>query len=186
MRVIAGTKKGLLLKAPSGDNIRPTSAKVKEALFSMLDPYINGAFFLDLFAGTGSIGIEALSRGASRAVFIDDNINALACINKNVLKCGFTRESKIQRSDAFRFLGKTRDIYDIIYLDPPYNDDISAHIKVISERKLLSADGVCAVECAAFSPPNIEFDILKNKLYNATRVIIFPITLKEDLDGYNP
>jgi 16S rRNA (guanine966-N2)-methyltransferase len=123
MRVIAGRFGGRRLRAPSGRGTRPTSERVREALFSMLGP-LQGAVVLDLFAGTGALGIEALSRGAARAVFIERERAALAVLGDNLALLGLDAgEAEIRRGDALAALRTARErdeTYDLIFIDPPY------------------------------------------------------------------
>ncbi|MEC8767762.1 MAG: 16S rRNA (guanine(966)-N(2))-methyltransferase RsmD, partial [Actinomycetota bacterium] len=121
MRVIAGVEKGRKLVAPSGDHIRPTKDRVKEAIFNSLHSYglVNDKSFLDLFSGTGSLGIEALSRGANSVVFVDNNQEAIDCITLNVKKLNYGSVSKILKTDALNFL-KKEEYFDIALIDPPY------------------------------------------------------------------
>jgi 16S rRNA (guanine966-N2)-methyltransferase len=121
MRVIAGTYGGRTLKAPAGAGTRPTSDRVREALFSILGDRVQDARVLDLFAGSGALGLEALSRGAGSVTFVDDNRAAIAAIqgNLNALKAA----GRVRQTDALRFLGGAPESgaqYDLIFLDPPY------------------------------------------------------------------
>lgn len=150
MRVIAGIAKGRPLKSITGDNTRPTTDKVKEALFSMLTSYLNGGLVLDLFAGTGGLGIEALSRGMSRAIFVDHNKNSIDVVNHNVNLCNFADRAEIYRNDAERALKvlKKRDLsFDLIFLDPPYKQE--SYIKLIdylAENKMVNEQGLIVAE----------------------------------------
>ncbi|MCR5420973.1 MAG: 16S rRNA (guanine(966)-N(2))-methyltransferase RsmD [Lachnospiraceae bacterium] len=124
MRVIAGSARRLLLKTPAGYVTRPTSDKVKETLFNILMPYIySDTVFLDLFSGSGGIGIEALSRGALKTVFVENNKEAVACIKENLKTTRFSEASSVMNSDALTALHKLegQEIFDIIFMDPPYN-----------------------------------------------------------------
>jgi 16S rRNA (guanine966-N2)-methyltransferase len=121
MRVIAGTHRGRPLKAPPGANTRPTSDRVRESLFSILGDRVQDARVLDLFAGSGALGLEALSRGAASVAFVDDDRAAIAAVEANLtaLKSG----AEVRRTDALRFLrtaSQTGAQYDLIFLDPPY------------------------------------------------------------------
>ncbi len=129
MRVVAGSAKGRKLKSPSTPGTRPVMDRVKTALFDILAPRIQGTYFLDLFAGTGSIGIEALSRGAAEATFIELDPEALRCIRENLAITGFTSKSVVVRSDAFAYLERayaTGRRFDIVYLAPPQYHGLAA------------------------------------------------------------
>ena len=124
MRVIAGTYKSRILKSLKGLSLRPTSDRLRETLFNVLAPHISGSRFVDLFAGTGAIGVEALSRGAAEAVFIENHAPSVALIKKNLESLGITKDATILAADALRGLaqlaaGKSPG-YDIVFLDPPY------------------------------------------------------------------
>lgn len=124
MRVIAGTARRLLLKAPEGLDTRPTTDRIKETLFNMLMPHLPDAVFVDLFSGSGGIGIEALSRGARKAYFVENNAKAAACITENIEHTHLTDKSVVLRQDVFAALrGSIRDTVDIIFLDPPYGQE---------------------------------------------------------------
>jgi 16S rRNA (guanine966-N2)-methyltransferase len=123
MRVIAGEHKGRRLKAVPGQNTRPTTDKVKESMFNIIGPYFEGGTALDLFAGTGSLGIEAISRGMEKAVFIDSDHKALSVIRENVTTLGLKDQTEIFKNDAKRALDSlaargTR--FDLVFVDPPY------------------------------------------------------------------
>lgn len=129
MRVVAGTAKGRKLKAPKTPGTRPVMDRVKTALFDILARRVRGTRFLDLFAGTGSIGIEALSRGASAATFIELGPEALRCVRDNLAITGFTGQSEVLRTDAFKFLESTRAAgkrYDMVYVAPPQYQGLAA------------------------------------------------------------
>jgi 16S rRNA (guanine(966)-N(2))-methyltransferase RsmD len=119
MRVIAGTARGIRLQAVPGTTTRPISDRVKEALFSILGESLVGARFLDLFAGTGSVGIEALSRGASEAVFVDSEARALTTIRVNLAHTRLEAGARLVHSDAFKYLGRTPGPFDFVYVAPP-------------------------------------------------------------------
>jgi 16S rRNA (guanine966-N2)-methyltransferase len=129
MRVVAGTAKGRKLKSPSTPGTRPVMDRVKTALFDILAPRIGDTYFLDLFAGTGSIGIEALSRGADAATFVEQSPEAYTCIRENLAITGFTDKSELLRTDAFAFLKRaytTGRRYDILYIAPPQYHGMAA------------------------------------------------------------
>lgn len=123
MRVISGTARGRPLRAVPGSATRPTADKVKEALFSMIGPYFEGGTALDLYAGSGGLGIEALSRGMDRAVFVDVNKASVDVIRANLQKAGLMQQAEVYRSDArqaLKALHKRGAVFDLVFLDPPY------------------------------------------------------------------
>lgn len=148
MRIIAGKKKGLNIKTIDGDSTRPTRDMVREALFSILTNKIYDSRFLDLFAGSGAIGIEALSRGATFAVFTDINYKCVRVIEENITKAGFSEQAQVYNADYKLALKKLKENkFDIIYIDPPYNKGMGIDaIERISEYQLLSEDGVLILE----------------------------------------
>lgn len=130
MRVIAGTRKSLPLKTVSGMGTRPTTDRIKETLFNMLAPYLCESRFLDVFAGSGGIGIEALSRGASFCCFIEQNSQAIACIKENLEKCKFTDAALVLKGDARNasLLLAEKKAYDIVFMDPPYKKGLEKDV----------------------------------------------------------
>lgn len=169
MRVIAGSMRGLRLSAPDGINTRPTLDRVKEAVFSMLMPYLSNAVVLDLFAGSGAIGIEALSRGASKAVFIDNDKSAISCIKKNISSGKVEERANVFCMDAIKYLSECNERFDIIFLDPPYfNNAYSSVLESIAKKDILSPDGIIVVEWDyehGFINNGAEFSIFKEKKY---------------------
>lgn len=147
MRVISGTARGLKLTSPEGLNTRPTLDRVKEALFSMLTPYVMNAAVLDLFAGSGALGIEALSRGAEKAFFVDESKAAEAAVRTNLEKSRLAEKAVFVRSDALAYLGVCRENFSLIFMDPPYGGGLYERaLGLIDEKKLLTEDGIIAVE----------------------------------------
>lgn len=125
MRIITGTARGRKLKSPKGDESRPTADSVKEAIFSAIQFDIDGAVVADLFAGTGQLGIEALSRGAKRAYFAENSPEAVAVIRENLKLCGFSDKSAVSQLSVAAFLKKlTSEKFDIAFIDPPYGQDL--------------------------------------------------------------
>ena len=119
MRVVSGSAKGKQLLLVPGSSTRPIMDRVKESLFDILRPRISGMTVLDLFAGSGSVGIEALSQGAAFCTFIDRERNAIATIKKNLSSTGFSGQSAVLNADALKFLADTREKFDLIYVAPP-------------------------------------------------------------------
>ena len=147
MRVISGSARGLKLISPTGLDTRPTLDRVKEALFSMLTPELRDARVLDLFAGSGALGVEALSRGSAEAVFVDNSPEARAAAAKNLENARLTGRAKVVPGDALKFLASQNEPFDIIFLDPPYGGGLYGKaLGLVAERELLSPDGVIAVE----------------------------------------
>ena len=181
MRVITGTARGHKLLTPEGLDTRPTTDKVKEAVCSALQFDFPGAKVLDLFAGSGQMGIEALSRGASGAVFIDADPRALACIKQNVKACGFAERSAVLRSDAVSYLQRTTERFDIAFLDPPYRHDILPQIlPLLAEKMQKNGIIVCEhePECK-LSERILHFDLQKQKKYGKIIISIYR-NLSED------
>ena len=124
MRVITGTARGKRLAAPEGESVRPTPDRVKEALFNIIQFDIEGRRVLDLFAGSGQIGLEALSRGAEQAVFVDASRDSIAVVEKNVAATGFGGKARILNLDFASYLMRREGSFDIAFLDPPYRTGI--------------------------------------------------------------
>lgn len=124
MRVITGEARGRVLQTLEGVDVRPTTAKVKEAVFSAIQFDIQGRRFLDLFAGSGQMGIEALSRGAAHATFVDSSRKAVEVVRKNLAAAKLYDRAKVVHADSLGFLGSVSELFDIVYLDPPYGKGI--------------------------------------------------------------
>lgn len=174
MRVIAGRWGGRRLQAPRGQSTRPTSDRVREALFSVLGDDVAGARVLDLYAGSGALGIEALSRGAASAVFVDTSQAALGAIRANLEALG--AEAEVRRADARRFLGSAsaaRSEYDLIFLDPPYR--FAARLgRELSEAlpPVLAHDAVVVAESDRRTPLDIELPLHDERRYGDTLIRI--------------
>ena len=150
MRVIAGTRRSLPLKSLEGDATRPTADRYKETLFNVLQTDIPGCRFLDLFAGSGAIGIEALSRGARHAVFVENSRKALQVIKDNIHFTKFEDESDLILSDAVSYVRGLRVVdFDVIFIDPPYNNDLEvAVLEVLDGKQFKNPDVRIVVEAA--------------------------------------
>ena len=147
MRVITGKARGVALKTPDGLLTRPTSDRVKEALFSIIQFDIPGARVLDLFGGTGQLGIEALSRGATRAVFVDEREDACRLIKENLRRTRLEQDAQVVRSDYLSYLDRCSERFDIIFLDPPYAEVfLENSIKRITEIDILQSGGIIVAE----------------------------------------
>ena len=147
MRVITGKARGVQLKTPEGMLTRPTADRVKEALFSIINFDIPGASVLDLFGGTGQLGIEALSRGAARCTFVDAREEACRLIRENLKRTKLSQAGTVVRSDYMDYLNRCRERYSIILLDPPYAEVFLENaIKRITEIDILQTDGIIVAE----------------------------------------
>ena len=147
MRVITGKARGVQLKTPEGELTRPTADRVKEALFSIINFDIPNAKVLDLFGGTGQLGIEALSRGADSAVFVDAREEACALIRENLRRTKMQQQGKVIRSDYMSYLKQCRETFDIIFLDPPYAEEfLENSLKKITEIDILRSNGIIVTE----------------------------------------
>ncbi len=147
MRVITGKARGVVLKTPEGMQTRPTADRVKEALFSIIQFDIPGARVLDLFGGTGQLGIEALSRGAKFATFVDERQEACNLIRENLRRTKLEAEGRVVRSDYLSYLATCRERFDIILLDPPYAEVfLENSLKRITEIDILQSGGIIVAE----------------------------------------
>ena len=150
MRVISGSARGRRLKELQGMDTRPTTDKVKESLFNIIQFEIEGRRVLDLFGGTGQLGIEALSRGAANCTFVEQRRDAVALIRENVKDCRFQEQAKIVQGDALSFLASCREKFDVILLDPPYNKGLlEESIQSIAKFDILAEHGIIVCESAA-------------------------------------
>lgn len=151
MRVIAGTRKSLALKTVPGMGTRPTTDRIKETLFNILNPYLYDARFLDIFAGSGGIGIEALSRGAKFCCFVEQNSHAVSCIKENLVKTKFTDQSYILKKDARNIAVSLaqNEPYDIVFMDPPYNNGLELDLmKILVGSDLVNENTLFVIEAS--------------------------------------
>jgi len=178
MRVIGGKAKGHKLLAVPGDSTRPILDRVRTALFDVLRPDLEGQFWLDLFAGTGSVGIEALSQGAQHCTFIDLSKKAIDTLQQNIAKTGLKDQSEIRHADAFSFLRNTSRSFDLIYVAPPqYQDLWTQAVFHIAERpNLLKTGGsiIAQIDPKEYEALNLEnFTEQKQKKYGNTLLVFF-------------
>ena len=147
MRVITGKARGVTLKTPDGMQTRPTTDRVKEALFSIIQFEIPGAAVLDLFGGTGQLGIEALSRGAKSATFVDASDSACRLIAENLKRARLEQDARVVKADYLAYLSRCREKYQIIFLDPPYAEVFLENaLKRITEIDILQSGGIIVAE----------------------------------------
>ncbi|MBE0447909.1 MAG: 16S rRNA (guanine(966)-N(2))-methyltransferase RsmD [Actinobacteria bacterium] len=180
MRVIAGIAKGKKLYTPKGVDIRPTPNRVKEAIFNIIGQKVNDANVLDLFAGTGSLGIEALSWGAKSAYFVDVGREAIRLIEKNLEETGFTDKAVVIKAEAdraLRRLSKDTHKFDLIFLDPPYRISVSYldAIMFMLASDMLNADGLLILEHSAKAKPRVieGTEIDSTRVYGDTAVTFY-------------
>lgn len=170
MRVIAGTARSLQLKTVPGMDTRPTTDRIKETLFNILAPDIPGCVFLDLFSGSGGIGIEALSRGAEYAVLVDNSRNAVSVIRENLKHTGLNDKAQVLACDAvgaIRMLADRKKQMDIIFMDPPYNHALEREVLyALAATELVGEDTLIVVE----SSLETEFDYLEELPFTIQRV----------------
>lgn len=165
MRVITGSARGAKLATLSGDEmVRPTSDMIKGAMFSAIQFYVAGAKVLDLFAGSGQLGIEALSRGAANCVFVDASRDACDIIKENLLKTKLFRQARVMTGDAAGYLSHAKDKFDLIFADPPYHRGIMAGAlpliaPLVAERGLV----ICETESGAELPQTVGALTLKKR-----------------------
>jgi len=159
MRVIAGSARGIRLKMVPGNHVRPTSDRVKETLFQVIGPFFDGGWALDLFAGTGSLGIEAMSRGCDRVVFVDRSRASVNTVKDNLRKTGFFERSEVYREDArsaLRILARRGVRFRLVFLDPPYRENLlDPVLRQLAAGSLLQEDGIVVAEHdSRLSPPD--------------------------------
>lgn len=175
MRVITGEARGRRLVALEGDEVRPTTDRVKEGLFNIIQFDLEGASVLDLFSGSGQLGIEALSRGAKHCVFVDSSNKSIEVTKENLKSVGFTKRASVFCGDARSYISLSRDVFDVALLDPPYNKNILPEILPVVASKM-SDNGVIICEsslneelpqCAG------EFDLFREYKYGKIKLTVY-------------
>ncbi len=189
MRVIAGIAKNRKLEAPEGMHTRPITDQIKEALFNMWQFDIEGCAFLDLFAGSGSMGIEALSRGARKVVMVDNSNEAVKVIKKNISSCKLDKLNyEVWKEDVFRSIARMRDAkqkFDIIYVDPPFTVEsiFFPVMEALGDGALLNEDGIIAIRTAKEKEMPDNFGCLekyRQRKYGVSVVHFYGIAKEED------
>jgi len=184
MRVIGGNARGRQLKVPKGQALRPTAGRVKESLFDILPHNLSGAKVLDLFAGTGNLTIEALSRGAAQAVLVDSSAQSGKAIRENLHSLNLTNRAKLLAmpvTRALRLLARQRETFDLIFLDPPYERQlIEPALRIIDKEMLLRESGVLIAEHSVREPITLHLlrlNLSDQRRYGSTALSFFrPIT----------
>lgn len=188
MRVIGGTAKRLQLKTLDGIETRPTTDRIKETLFNMINPYIYDCAFLDLFAGSGGIGIEALSRGAKEAVFVEKNPKAMACVKENLAYTKLSPNATLMTTDVLTALRKLEGekTFDYIFMDPPYDHELEKMVlEYLADSSLVAEDGVIIVEASK----DTKFDyledfgylLIKEKTYKTNKHVFVELAGRKEI-----
>ncbi|MFC4076439.1 16S rRNA (guanine(966)-N(2))-methyltransferase RsmD [Salinithrix halophila] len=192
MRIIAGSSKGTRLKTVQSFHVRPTTDRVKESLFQVIGPFFDGGWVLDLFAGSGSLGLEALSRGADRAVFVDRDRASVDVIRRNLEAARMGRRAEVYQRDAraaLRILAKRETAFRLIFLDPPYKEDILPDIlTAIDERKLLEEGGWVIAEHGGDRPLGPAYGRLvqsRSLVYGDTQIDLYTREADSEEGGGN-
>lgn len=176
MRVIAGTAKRLQLKTIEGMDTRPTTDRIKETLFNMISEYLADSEFLDLFSGSGAIGIEALSRGAAHAVFVEQSKKAMQCVRDNLQFTKLNDRAELYETDVMNALSRmeNRRQFDYIFMDPPYDQYLEKKVLMyLNDSTLLKEDGLIIVEASLETDfsyvSDLNFSIVKEKKYKTNK-----------------
>ncbi len=179
VRVISGSARGLKLNTPEDDRVRPTTDRVKESMFNIVQDWVYDSQVLDLFAGSGALGIEALSRGASQAVFCDNSLDSIKIIKSNIEKARVADRSQIVSGDfkrCLRDMGAKNQSFDMIFVDPPYYKGLFEEVlDTIRACKILKKDGIVIVEHDAKRPiGQVEgLEVYKEKKYGITMLTFY-------------
>ena len=182
MRVVAGSAKSLKLKTIEGMETRPTQDRIKETLFNMIQYDIAGGTFLDLFSGSGAIGIEAISRGVKKAVFVENNPNAIQCIMENLKKTQLEDQAEVIREDVFSALRRLdgREKFDYVFMDPPYNHMLEKEVLTyLAKSDLLEKDALIIVEASLATDfsylEELGFLMIKQKKYKTNMHVFISV-----------
>lgn len=175
MRIISGMRKGLKLTAPVGQNTRPTTDRVKESIFNLLQFHLPCSHVLDLFAGSGAMGIECLSRHCGQVYFVDKDPSSIAVIKENLAAARFSDNAVVRCTDAHSFLSACNETFDLIFLDPPYNRGLlDPTLAEISRCNLLRKEGIIVVESEKGGevPTDTDYSVRRVATYGKTVVTL--------------
>ena len=193
MRIISGTSKGKKLRSLRGQAIRPTSDRVKESIFNILGQEVDGKYVLDLFAGTGNLGIEALSRGATRTVFVEKERSAVDLIKENLSHCGFEDRVHIMTGEverAIRLLHRKGEVFDFIFMDPPYRRGlVQKTLGILQAEPLHHEDSILVIEHDRREPLSEsmeEWVLLRKRRFGDTVVSFIAPSGKRFFKGMEP
>ena len=187
MRVIAGSRRHLVLKTVPGMAVRPTQDRTKETLFNILNPYLADCRFLDLFSGSGAIGIEALSRGAKDVVMVEQSADSLACIKENLTTTKLTAEARVLAMDVFSAIPKLNaegKAFDIIFMDPPYDKELEKRaLTMLADSCLVNEDTLIVVEASIKTEfsyvEELGLEVFREKNYKNSRHVFIQTNEKE-------
>ena len=189
MRIIGGEKKGVEIKGPGPKDIRPMRELVRRAMFDMLRQVIEDSRFLDLFAGTGSVGLEALSRGAKKVTFVDNFPKAVSLIEQNLELLGYEERADVyqmEAEDAIDFFERKGEKFDLAFLGPPYGKDLTKEIlKALNGSKTVRPGGIVAAEVFKKNEINNKFNnfnLLKERVYGQNKLIIMRKKVNQEKD----
>ena len=180
MRIAGGEFRGRNLLVPKGEDVRPTQDRVREALFNILQGAVAGASFLDLFAGSGAVGLEALSRGASVATLVELAPRHIACIEKNVSALGVSPRVRVVRADVYEWLaGPCAGGYDMVFADPPYalgaEKGYADMLAVLAARNVVKPGGLFIAEMKHRQAPDVSpaWEVCRDRVYGQTRLVVY-------------
>ena len=175
LRIIAGMRRGMRLKAPEGSDTRPTTDRVKESVINIIQFQLPSICVLDLFAGSGALGIEALSRGSGSCVFVEGSRQAAALVSENIQSARFQDRAELLVSDAIAYLERCEKSFDLVFLDPPYNKGfLEPVIRMIHTRGLLASGGLIVAETEKDGEivPDTYYPIRKTAVYGKTVITV--------------
>lgn len=176
MRIISGRKRGHKLLEFEGEDVRPTTDRVKESVFNLIQCFVPDAVCLDMFAGSGALSFEAISRGAQKAVCIDSDKRSIDIIKKNALSLGFLEDCDIVNMSCFDYVERTTEKFDIVFLDPPYNKNfIEPVLDALIKNDVLNEDGIIVLESDGtdFHGEFEGLDIYRQRKYGRTYITIY-------------
>ena len=182
MRVITGSSRGRKLVTPPGDDVRPTTDSVKESVFSIIQFSVEGRSFLDAFAGSGQMGVEALSRGASFAVFVDNGKKSLDAVRKNLEITGLSKNARVINADTLSYLSSCRERFDIAYLDPPYKKGLIQEALELLPAVMNKSGIIICEHPSDEQPPETAGGFVIKKKYKYGKIMI-SIYSDKDVEG---
>lgn len=176
MRIISGKRRGHKLFEFTGDDVRPTTDRVKESVFNLIQNFVPDAVCLDMFAGSGALGLEALSRGATKCVFLDIDKRSIDIVNKNITSLEFSEWCEVKNVSCFDYMSHADEKFDIIFLDPPYNKDfIEPVLDGIMKNNLLRENGIIVLESdnSDFHSETNNLEIYRQRKYGRSFITVY-------------